>query len=380
MKKKLMIISEATSGGVRKHILDLLFNLPIEKYELIFLYSLQRADKNMIESISSLKDRGVRLIELKYMERSINIKRDIKSFNEISGYIKKFSPDIVHCHSSKAGAIGRISAKLLKVKKIYYTPHAYIMQNPDISNKKRYLFQGIEKVLSVLCTTKTINVSNGEREFAKKLKLDNPNKFVAIYNGIEEKKISCNLSELKQELGIEENNIVVGVAARIEMQKDPLTFIKIAEEISNKNKDVKFIYIGDGKDKGKLESYIKEKSLEKNIKLTGFRNDIEELIQTLDIYLITSLYEGMPYSLIEAIKYGLPIVATNVVGNNEIVEHEKNGLLFNVGDVKDGVEKLNLCIKNENTRKIMGENSRVIFEHKFTIKNMIENIDNIYSV
>ena len=106
MKKKVMIISETTSGGVRKHILDLLFNLDVEKYELYFAYSSKRSDEAMIKSIPKLKSRGIHLIELKYMEREINLIKEIKALKELNKIMNDISPDIVHCHSSKAGAIG----------------------------------------------------------------------------------------------------------------------------------------------------------------------------------------------------------------------------------------------------------------------------------
>lgn len=380
MKRKVMIISETTSGGVRKHILDLLLNLDIEKYELYFAYSLKRADETMMMNISKLKNRGIHLIELKYMNREINLIQEMKALNELNKIIRQISPDIVHCHSSKAGAIGRISAKVSGIKKIYYTPHAYIMQNPSINKIKKIIFTNIERVLSRHCTTKTINVSNGEKNFAEKLNIDKNIKFQVIYNGVDEEITHGNIVQLKKELDIEEEDIVVGVAARMDDQKDPFTFIKIAEKVSSKNENIKFIYIGDGEYKNKIETYIAENSLEKNIKLLGFRNDTEQLLQIMDIYLVTSLYESMPYSLIEALKYGLPIVATNTIGNNEIVIERNNGLMFNIKDVDEGASKIKEIIKDKEKIHFMSKNSYKLFKCKFLLDNMINKVEALYDL
>lgn len=378
MKKKVMIISETTSGGVRKHILDLLFNLDIKKYELYFAYNLKRADETMINSIPKLKSRGIHLIELKYMERKINLIKEIKALNELNKIMNDISPDIVHCHSSKAGAIGRISAKLKGVKSIYYTPHAYIMQNPSTNKLKKIIFTNIERILSRYFTSKTINVSKGENELAQILKIDKSKKFEVIYNGIDEIINNKKITTLKENLNINENDIVVGVAARMDDQKDPFTFIKIAEKVSKNYKHVKFIYIGDGKYKKSIEQYITENSLSSNIMLLGFRDDIEDLLQIMNIYLITSLYEGLPYSLIEALKYKLPIVATDVVGNNEIVENSINGYLFERRNIEEGYEKIIKIINDTKLIKKMSKRSYSIYKEKFILSRMIKKIDDLY--
>lgn len=99
------------------------------------------------------------------MKRELSIKNDILCLKEIRGILKKIRPDIVHCHSSKAGAVGRIAAKTCNIKKIFYTPHAYISQNPFISKKKGVLFLWIEKILGII-SSKNIHVSKGEELFA----------------------------------------------------------------------------------------------------------------------------------------------------------------------------------------------------------------------
>lgn len=376
--KKVVIISEALGGGVRKHILDLLLNLDKSKYKIYFIYNLDRADNLMKDSIKELGKIGIDLVEIKHMKREINLKSDLKAFKEVYKNLKNIKPDIVHCHSSKAGAIGRIVGKIIGIKNIYYTPHAYVMQNPNISNKKKVVYSIIEKYLSKIFTTKNINVSYGEREFAIKNRIDKSSKFLVVYNGIDETTEIYDTKNLKKELRIEEDDIVVGITARMDEQKDPFTFIKIADNIVKSNKKFKFIYVGDGIYKDEVSKYVINNNLQDNIKLLGFRSDIEKLLQVFDCYLITSLYEGMPYSLIEALKCKLPIIATNTIGNNEIVKDCFNGFLFEVKNHEEGSNKILELTRDKALMDRMSENSYKIFKEKFTLEKMIKDIELIY--
>lgn len=374
MKRKVLLIVEALGGGVRRHIVDLIYGLDKKKFDVYLLYSNNRADDTFHEQIDKLKEHAT-LIESSHMVREISINKDFKAYKEIKNVIKKVKPDIVHCHSSKAGALGRFAAKRSKIKEIFYTPHAYYFQNPNASKKKRLIYVFIETILSRFFTTKTFNVSNGERQCALDNKLDKENKFVTIYNGIGDVQLP-DKKQVRKELGIPENDFAVGVTARIDEQKDPYTFVKIAKGVISKHSNVHFIYIGNGPLFNEVSNYVKENNLESNIHLLGFRNDADKIVVGFDLYLITSLYEGMPYSPIEAMRAGVPIVATDTVGNNEIVFPHENGKLFEVGNDSEGTNIVNMFV--ENKKLIQQVKVRNIFKERFSIEEMIRNIETEY--
>lgn len=377
MKKKILFISETLSGGVRKHILDLLLNLNKNKYKIHFIYGSKRMDEIFTKNKQLLKERGIKLYEVTSLDRNIGIS-DIKAFIKINKIVKNINPSILHCHSSKAGVIGRICAKINNIKYVYYTPHAYFIQDPEISKIKFLLVKTVESVLSKKCTDLTINVSAGEKEFAVKNNLDCENKFKVIYNGIKED--GDYNSEYIEQLKIKfklDGKIIIGVAARLDKQKDPWTFIKIAENIIKKHENVKFVYIGDGDLKNEIKKYITKKDLLNRIVLLGFRNDVEAFLEIFDIYFITSLYEGLPYSLIEATKFKLPIIGSDTIGINEIVINGINGLLFERKDIKEGINKLDKLI-NSNLYS-MKENSFRIYKQNFTLEKMIKRYEKLYS-
>ncbi|WP_232313342.1 glycosyltransferase, partial [Paenibacillus sp. P22] len=182
----------------------------------------------------------------------------------------------------------------------------------------RWFFCFFERILDKFSDL-TINVSEGERKTALHHKVTSPKKSILIYNGIK---------ETKREITPDHRSFIVGTTARLEPQKDPWTFFYIAKDIVSRFENVKFVYVGDGSMRNEIEAEINKHNLQGRIILTGFQKNPLDFVQTFNIYLITSLYEGMPYSVLEALNFGLPLVATNVIGNNEVVENGYNGFLF----------------------------------------------------
>lgn len=368
--KKILLIHEA-SGGCGKHVLDLAEYLDKSKFDITVIYGEERADNSYLERKKQI-DKRVRFISLKNFVRDVNPRKDLLCFYELNKIIKKSKPDIVHCHSSKAGVLGRIAAKKNAVTKIIYTPHAYAFQAPEVNEINKYIYIIVERLLSKYTTSCTINVSEGERREAIKNKIDKPEKFYVIYNGLPSYK-KVNKEQIKDDLRISKDIQIVGTTARIAPQKDPYTFIKIAEEVAKKKKKVIFLYVGDGPLKEDVEIMIKKDNLQNNVRLLGYRTDCDDLIQIFDTYLLTSVYEGLPYSLIEAIRAGVPVVATNVTGNNEVIINGENGVLFEKGDYVEGadavIKVLNGLIDQEKIRKSF---------QKFKIETMIKAITDIY--
>ena len=364
-KIKLLIISEPGSGGVKRHVMDLLNNLNKDRFEITYAYSKKRAGKDYLSEIDVLSHE-IQIKEINHLQQPISIKNDSLAFIEILKLINYTNPDIVHCHSSKAGVLGRIAAKLLKVSKIIYTPHAYAFQNSNLSNLKKWFYLLVEKILAQYCTTKTINVSYGEMNVALDNKVDKKEQFIVIHNGVDKKEAEINqLTNFK----IDKEDIIVGNIARLEEQKNPLEFLKIAKSINENDKKFKFFWIGNGSLLTTCQDFIKENKLKDICYLLPFNEKNEELITAFNIFLSTSLYEGYPYVLLDANVNKIPIVASNVTGNNEIVKNNVNGFLYKSGDIaeaKNIITKYSIWYKNLNFYKLD------------TVKQMVENIQKLY--
>ncbi len=370
-KTKVVYIVEAMLGGIRQHVIDIIENLDQDQYEIYLIYSDTRADKAFFCEKEKLNS-CAKLILCNEMQRELG-RQDISAYKAIKAHLTDISPDIVHCHSSKAGIVGRLAAKRCGVKKIIYTPNAYAFETPDISYIKKHIYVLAERYLSRHATNMTINVSKGELYLARKYKLDRDEKFTLIYNGIPDIELPSK-EELRRELGLRADIFYVGVTARCARQKDPMTFLAIAERIVCNRDDVEFLYIGDGEMYDQMKKYVVSHGLEKKVHLWGYRSDACRIVGVLDVYLSTALYEGLPYSMIEAMRADVPIVATNTVGNNELVFDGKNGELFPVGNVDDAVEILQDL---ENIRLLEGQ-TKVLYSEKFSLKSMIRGLLYVY--
>lgn len=368
--KKIMIITEAMAGGVRRHILDIVHHLNLEKYKIFIIYGTERCDSVFKNEIHSLEQKGIQIIGLSTFTREISPLKDLKSLLFLIGVIKRINPDILHCHSSKAGALVRIAGFLTGKKGIVYTPHGYAIQAPYLNKFKALLYQLIERLLAKIPGL-TINVSYGEKKIALEKGILKDNQSIVIYNGIENNHECCK----KKTDGL----FVIGTVARFDASKDPLVFLEIAKKIVKDNSNVIFKYYGDGELKSHIECQIKKNNLEDKIILPGFVDNPIRVLCDFDIFLSTSLHEGMPYSLIEALSVGLPIVATNVTGNNEIVKDNYNGYLFPAGNVDMAVEKIKELMINQEKRIQFGYKSRELYLEKFRVETMINELENVYN-
>lgn len=367
MKKKVLLISESMGGGLRKHVVQLIENLDRDKFELFFIHGEKTMDEAFIDEYEKLKGYAT-IISCPSFEREITPAKDIQSYLFVSKIIKEIKPDVVHCHSSKAGVIGRLAAKRNGVKKIFYTPHAYSFLAPEFSKQKKRLFVLIEKFLSRHATTQTFCVSKGEKKSALLYKLDKEEKLSVIYNGLPDMEFPPK-NFIKQQLGLKSKDIVIGNNARMSEQKNPMLFLKIAKDLIEKDASYHFVWAGDGPLMNEMRSFIQSNHLESNVHLLGDRKDSEIIVAGYDVFLITSLYEGLPYAPIEAMRAGVPIIATDVVGNNEVVVENINGLLFTPdGNIAEQIK--NLHVENENILSF--------FRDKFSISTMISEIQTNY--
>ena len=365
--KKILLIAEPGSGGVKRNILDIIENTDHDIFKLYLIYSKNRADTDYIESLEDFcKLYSLDIFEISELQRNISLKKDFMSFIQIYNIIKKIEPDVVHCHSSKAGVLGRIAAKFFGKCKIIYSPHSYIFQNPNLSLIKKKFFILLEKTLTKYCTNKVINVANDEFELAQECKLGDKNKFVVIHNGI---KVEDNDKRNNK------NEKAVICITRFDEQKNPYEIIKIAEKIYQRRKDIIFYLVGGGIYYLPIKQYVTEKKIN-NIVLIGYSNDVKSFLLKGRVFLSTSLYESFPYAILEALSYGLPVVCTNVIGNREIVKNQQTGWLYNLGDI----EKASEIICNIIDGKISIDSKSLIefIQQNYNIEQMIEKLQKIY--
>lgn len=368
------IITHLELGGAQKNTLELLGCLNKEKYEACLLSSpgdiLQKDAESMV---------GVKTVFIPELKKKINPVGDIKSYFKISRILKKEKIDIVHTHSSKAGIVGRWAAKKAGIKNIFHTAHGwsfYIEAGRTV--KGFYVF--LERVTALI--TKNIFIvsekdfDEGVKRVTKKEKLKKISYGIKKQPFLEANKEGKELA--RKALGIRGNGLVVGTIACFKKQKAPIDFIETAKKVLQKNGDIEFVAVGDGPLRKCIEEKVNQLGLSGKIKFLGWRKDIPRVFRAIDLFVLTSHWEGLPIVFIEAMASGVPIVATDVGGARDIIRNDINGYLAEKGDVDTLAEKISMLAENPKKVKELAQKAKESFSEEFCLTAMCKKIDNAY--
>ncbi|AOW08700.1 glycosyltransferase [Flavobacterium gilvum] len=355
---KVVHIIEALGGGVYTYFKDLSHYFGEDEIakdiSTTIIYSGNRKEIDP-EKIEAEFSKGVSSVKIN-MVRKISPVQDFKSVLQLRKELKKLNPDVIHLHSSKAGVLGRIACFLLfKRKKIFYTPHGYAFLRTDISPLTQKIYWFIEKSFQLVFGGATIACGDSEYNIAKGL-----GKSYLIRNGI-------NIQAVQQQFTKPQNKtLTIGILARITTARTPKLFNEIALGFPQYN----FAWIGDGELKHELTA--------KNIVITGWfmdRNKALQKLSSIDIYIQTSLWEGLPIAVLEAMALQKPVLATNIIGNKDIVVHNETGFLFTKIEELDTYFEI---LKEETIRNDFGKKGLERCQRLFDINQNFKNLITIY--
>ncbi len=372
-QKILYIITKSNWGGAQKHVFDLA-NEAKEQFEVMVALGGDGPLKQKLDEI------GVKNFEIINFQRDVSILKEIGAFFEIIKIIRTTKPEIIHLHSSKALGIGSLAGKIMGVKKIIATVHGWAFKE-----KRKWLETQMIYILSLitaLLVNKIILVSNDDLQ--KTPKLINKNKKIVIRNGI------GNIELLEKEYARKtllphhfENCVWIGTIAELHKNKGLEYGIRAIAEIKKTNKDElqKFIWliIGSGDDKEKLQKIIETENLENNIFLVGQKPDASKYLKAFDIFMLPSIKEGFPYTILEAGFAGLPVIATDVGDAKEIIKDMETGILIKPGESKEIAYAIRHLIQNPEIIKKLGGAIEEKVKKEFSIKNMVEKIFALYT-
>ncbi|KPU43710.1 alpha-D-kanosaminyltransferase [Oxobacter pfennigii] len=361
--KRIMHIVQS-SGGVERYILMLIKNMDLSKYENILVCSYDYNKKNYNGLVMAFEHVD--------MHREINFLKDYYACIKIRKLIKKYSPDVVYMHSSKAGAIGRLANIGLDNMSLY-NPHGWSF-NMDCGNFKRYIYRWIEKILSNFCT-KIIAISEFEMKSALANNICNFNKIKVIFNGvdIEEYYQKNQLYHItKKDLGIPEEAYIFGTVGRLTKQKSPDVFINFAALIKKEIPNAYFILVGNGDQQAEIEEMIKTKKIADSVLITGWVDEPMQYIQLFDQAFLLSRWEGFGLVLAEYMLGRKPLVATNVNAIPDLIEDGKNGVLVSPDDPYAVYIAAMKIYKDEMYRKQLVKNGLECVKSRFDIRRVVK--------
>lgn len=356
-------------GGVDVYLRLLLTNVNNAEFENIIIHSTDDAKLPFTD-----KDGNILQDYKLPIYREISPLRDIQAIYHTFKLLKELKPDIVHTHSAKGGVIGRIAAKLARVP-VLYTPHAFSYlstQNPF----KRNLYLRIEKLLrggnSALLATSPSEANRGVLEVGFKKE-----KVLLYNNSIEPPQSGKPLSVIQTW-----PDKYICTVGRPSYQKNTLLLIEIMRELSMV-RNIHLVLMGVGhycEDLQKVKSLIAQFNLQDKITMLDWapREDIFTIISNSQLYISTSRYEGLPYSIIESMALGKPCVVSDCDGNRDLIIDGYNGYVIKTGKVTDYADKICTLLDYEIQKDKMGENAKRLYEEKYNIITTIKQLEQHY--
>jgi glycosyltransferase involved in cell wall biosynthesis len=281
-----------------------------------------------------------------------------------------YRPDIVYCHSSKAGAVGRMAA-LFAPGKVIYNAHGWAF-NMRVHKRARWFYRFVETRLTSFCK-RVICISNFEGESALKYHVVNEKKLRVIFNGVEIDEIRKNIKNsrvTREQFGIPEGVPIIGMVGRISEQKAPDTFIRMAEKISLKLPDAHFMIVGDGENKDNIERMISNRNLQNIVHITGWVSNPNDYMALFDVGVLLSRWEGFGLVICEYMAAGIPLVSTKTDAIPDLVEDGVNGLLVDIDDEHNAAGAVLRILNDETLRSKLIENGTRVVEEKFSIERV----------
>lgn len=367
----LYVITKLELGGAQKQLLSLIRHLNKERFSP-FLFTAR--DGLLLAEALSID--GLKVKQSRFLERPISPLKDFLALIEIYWFIKRNNIEIVHTHSSKTGILGRFAAKLAKVKIILHTVHGWSYNDYQLGLIRRF-FIWLER-LTAQFTDKLIAVSQYDKQKGLDNHIGNENKYILIRYGIEYTEFGRKDRNIKEELGINTTDLVVGMVSCFKPQKSPQDFIKLANLVNQILPDVKFILVGDGILRKRIEKLINQFNLQQQVILTGWRRDISWILSAIDVFALTSLWEGLPICVLEAMASYKPVVITNTGGVAEVIVESETGFLVSPRDMKNMSKIVIILLKDENLRRQIGQNAKDSLGFEFSLKNSVRNSQDLY--
>jgi len=434
MAKILYFITQAEFGGAQRYVFDLANSLKND-HETAVAFGEQG---NNLKLAKILDENHIKYFIIPHLKRDLSPVRDFLALLKIIKLIKYYKPDIIHLNSSKISVLGSMSIASSLIRlfaqsrhssasasplsrdgwiRIIYTVHGWVFNEPLPALKKKF-YLWAEKFTAKF-KDKIICVSEFDRLLAIKYKIAPAEKLITIHNGLspvnfytkeEAKKIVeeqspyvCHpgldpgsrvqsheqvsgLSWLRQISRSDDevkpamtNNLLIGSIGNLYKTKGYEYFVQAADILVNRHHiQATFMVMGEGEERKKLENLIAKFNLKNNFILAGQIDEAARLLPALDLYVCSSVKEGLPYSILEAMQAGLPIISTDVGGIPEMIENNKTGLLVKPADAADLAEKIKTLLNNKSLASQFVADAKEKATREFGLEKMVEATKKVY--
>jgi len=362
-KKNLMLIThDVAIGGLQQVIVNICRTIDRNIFNVTVLCL-----RDFGEYLPEIEALGIKVVLV-----SETIKTDYFLFYKIAKILRAYDIDIVHTHNTQPFIDGTLAALFARVKTIIHTDHARSF--PD---KRRYMFA---EWLMAHFAYKVVGVSDHTTENLANYEHIPKKKLTTIVNGIDDTKFKVHVDRDKKliELGLRKNGPIIGLGVRLSKQKGLTYLIQAMPSIIKCFKDISLLIAGKGALLKSLKREVCELGIDNYVFFVGPRIDMHEIIQLLDIYVLPSLWEGLPMVLLEAMASGCPVVATNVGGNASVINNRENGVLVEPGNPNLLASEIIDLLSSAEKMKKYGVNGRKTYERHFSAEVMTKKYEKLY--
>jgi glycosyltransferase involved in cell wall biosynthesis len=367
---KVLIVAEATGGGSGRHVAELAEGLLGAGCRVHLIYSDLRAEQTFRDAVASLKGVHARQVPMRREPHW----SDMAFLWQIRRYIQKAGGfDIVHAHSSKAGVLARLAAFGTGAAKIY-TPHAMRTMDPTLHPGVREFYRAIEVGLARTSCEAVIAVSEYERQHVIEQGVPAAKTHV-VTNGIPPVRLNGRAA-MRAALGIVPEDVSIGFIGRLVPQKAPGRFVAAVADVARQQPRVRGILVGSGPLRDSVHEAARDAGIFERIVWVTDRHG-PEVLPAFDMLLMPSLYEGMPYVLLEALAVGVPVIATDVGGVAEAIEDRVTGFIVPQQDAAALFEKVQLLVENPDLRQDMAKAS-LRKSGEMSVEHMVEQTLQVY--
>jgi glycosyltransferase involved in cell wall biosynthesis len=412
-------------GGAQVHVRDLARRLAADGHEVAVASGPGMADAYR----GALEKAGVVIDEVPHLGRAIRPRADLAALGEITALLRNSAPDLVSLHSSKAGWLGRIAARRAGVPCVF-TAHGWSF-TAGVPRFRAWVYRLAERATASFCA-RIITVSEADRRLAIGARVARPEQVVTVHNGMPDVPpelrratggraaggthggaaapgaagglagaASSAVAARAEHPALEGAGLRLLMVARFSEQKDHPTLLEAMARLARESAEaetgvrvvaggpqgaaadpagapVELLLVGDGPAEYAVRRLAYDLGIEDRVRFLGSRDDVAELMAASDVYVLASNWEGLPRSIIEALRAGLPVVATELAGTPELVTHGDNGYLVERGDIDELAEMLARLISDAGLRARMGARSRERYEAEFSFERMYRRTVGVY--
>lgn len=376
----LRVIARLNVGGPSLHVSYLTQGLATRGYRTTLAAG--RLSEGEGDMAFVAESRGVEVAWVPHLQREISPARDVAVVRSLAEVIRRERPHVLHTHTAKAGAVGRLAALAAGAARppvVVHTFHGHMLLH-EFDPVRERLYRGIERRLAPVADA-LLTVSPEVRDELVELGIAPASRFAVVRLGIDlEERVGGREqgASLRRSLGVPEHRLLIGWVGRMAAAKQVEHVLETVKLLRDQGCDAALVLVGDGPDREGLERRARELGLREGVFFVGFQKDVGPWVHAYDVLLLPSRSEGTPVSAIETLAAGKPVVATRVGGVADVVEEGASGYLVEFGDISAAAERLRRLADDAPWRARLGAAGRERTLERYRVGRLVEDVDRLY--